>query len=343
MLKRLICATVACAAVPLGVAAAAPAPAIVDTPVVDLGPRLSKISGYGNVLAWSEYNAKNATFGLVAQRAAHAPRRLNVASRNRPFDVDVGPDRDGKPALVYSRCRKEPKRPTQTGLYRSYGLPPYPGGSGCDVYQYSLDSGHESRLRGISTPTANEFMPSIWRGTIAFVRESSPGRPLRVYLNDRESATSRQLRRSRQGDAITSLDLRGRRVAYETKRQVDFCDRSDVRTVNDTAYKTYISIVEPRRRPTLVAASCNNDSTRAHVAGGVWSGSKLIYSADRGKNYEAGRIVSRSLDGTRRTLATYAFPDAFNYYLAANEQAIYGAVRRGSDGHAHISRLLKVP
>lgn len=341
---RVVCGVVAGLALLLGAPAAwAGTPAIADTPIVDLGKRLGKISGYGDVLAWSEYNAGDASFSLVVQRAGRAPQRLDVATRNRPFDVDVGPGRDGNPVLVYSRCRRDPKRPDPRGLYIEYGLPPYPGGSGCDVYKYLLAARRERRLKDVSMRGANEFMPSIWRGTVAFMREYSPGRPLRMYINYRKRSRSRQLRRLDPDDVIASLDLRGRRTAYMTERLVDFCARSDVLTVDAAAFKTYISIIEPRRKPTIVAMSCNNDSRQDNLAGGVWSGSTLLYSADRGKDFEAGRIVARSLDGSQRTLATYAFPEAFNWYIAANDQGVYGAVRTGSDGKAHISRLLDVP
>lgn len=318
-------------------------PTIVDTPVIDLRDRLGKIAGYGDVLAWSEYNAGNASFSLMVKRGSQAPQKLNIASRRRPFDVDAGPDRDGKPALVYSRCRLDPKRSDSRGLYVSFGLPPYPGGKGCDVYMYSLTAGRERRLSDISMREANEFMPSIWRGRVAFVRQYSSGRPLRLYLNERDGSGSRQLRRSFLRDTIASLDLRGRRVAYETNRQLDFCERSDVLTVNPDAHKTYITIIELRREPIVVAASCNNDSRQTNLAGGVWSGGTLVYSADRGRDWEAGRIVARSPDGTQRTLAVYAFPDAFAQYLAANDQGIYGAVLEAPDRRVHISRLLDVP
>lgn len=138
---------------------------------MDLGQRLGKISGYGDVLAWSEDDARDAT----------------------------------RPALVYSRCRKDPKRPQPGSLYLSAGLPPYPGGRDCDIYKYSLTAGRERRLTDISMRSANEFMPSIWRGTVAFVREYSPGRRLLLYLNRREGSQSRRLHGSRLGDEIASL------------------------------------------------------------------------------------------------------------------------------------------
>lgn len=265
---------------------------IAGAPVIDLGQRLGKVSGYGDVLAWSEYDARDATFSLVVRREGQASQRLDIATRNRPFDVDIGPDRDGRPALVYSRCRKDPKRPQPGSLYLSAGLPPYSGGRDCDIYKYSLTAGRERRLTDISMRSANEFMPSIWRGTVAFVREYSPGRRLLLYLNRREGSQSRRLHGSRLGDEIASLDLRGRRVAYETSRLTDDCDRSDVLTVNDSADRRYISIVEPGRRRVIVAASCNNDSRQTRVAGGVWSGSTLLYATTSGKDYEAGKLVA---------------------------------------------------
>lgn len=310
---------------------------IQDAPVVDLGQRLGKIAGYGDTLAWSEYDASDATFRLVVRQAGRPPSKPKIAPRNRPFDVDVGPDRDGRPALVYSRCQREPKRPTPTGLYVANGLPPYPGGSGCDVYKYA--GGRERKLSDLSTHDAEEFMPSLWRGTVAFVRQDSPGRPGRLYLNDRDGSPSRQLRRLRLGDDVVSTDLRGRRLAYEMDRLADECARIDVTTVGESVY-TYLSIVEPHRKPRIVARSCSNDSRQNNLAGGVWSGSTLIYSADSGMDYENGRIVARAASGQQRTLATYAFPNAFNQYLAANDHGIFAAVRR-DDGRSHISRLLE--
>lgn len=343
MLTRIAALTLAVMVGLIASQAARAAPTIADFPVASLDTRHGKIAGYGNVLAWSEYDVTDATFSLVAQQEGQAPRRLDTKSRNRPFDVDAGPGRDGKPTLVYSRCRNEPKQPDRRGLYEYFGLPRYPGGSGCDIYTYSLTAGRERRLDAISSRDADEFMPSIWRSTVAFARRYRSN--TRLYLNRGEGSDSRQLAgwRANRVPEVISTDLRGRRLSYQTVHQIDFCERSSVRIVDSTSFKTYIRIAEPGRRSITVAASCNNDARQANLSGGAWSGSRLIYSADSGRDYERGRVVARPLRGRQQTLATYAFPNSYTKYLAANDHGIFGVVFKGSDGSAHISQLLDRP
>lgn len=342
MLGRGGCVQVVCVVALLASASSASsAPVIVGTPVADLGDRRVKIAAHGDWLAWSEYDAADATFSLNVRHGSGPARRLGVKPRNRPFDIDAGSDRDDAPALVYSRCAREPKQRDTDGLYAYYGLPHYPGGSGCDIYQYSLSTGRERRLNDVSMRGAEEYMPSIWRGRVAFVREYPRGRTLSLYFNDRDGSRSRRLHRTQVADDIASVDLRGHRVAYLTARGGASCDGSTTREVTDSPYKTWVSVVEPARKRTILSSSCSNDARQSALAGPVWSNSTLIYSGRRGFDTDRGVIVARNADGQRRTIATSRAPNLYDYYLAANDHGIYGI--GFTDSRLRLLRLLDVP
>ena len=102
--------------------------------------------------------------------------RARVRSRSVPFDADLGPDSRGRPVIVYSRCRRDPSGTTDMGL------PAYAGGDGCDIYQYDIASRIERRVRGLSLRAASEFLPSIWRGGIAFFRRSADEAATEAHL-----------------------------------------------------------------------------------------------------------------------------------------------------------------
>lgn len=71
----------------------------------------SSVAAYGDVVAWSEQRATSgggepdavAPYDLMALVDGKV-RRLGVAPRSVPFDVDVGPGEDGGVVAVYSRC-----------------------------------------------------------------------------------------------------------------------------------------------------------------------------------------------------------------------------------------------
>jgi hypothetical protein len=130
--------------------------------------RPTPVSAYAGRLVFSQYDAAAGVYRLLESHASPAGQvttPLPVAPRNVPFDADVGPSADGRPAVVYSRCATAEPR------LGADGLPIWASGRGCDVYQYVLGgAGGEVRVDGVSTGGASEFLPTLWRGAIAFGR-----------------------------------------------------------------------------------------------------------------------------------------------------------------------------
>lgn len=164
----------------------------------------TKVSHYGGVTVWSRLDPETGRYRLMAHDGRRT-QRLPLRSRSVPFDVELGPSRYGDPTLTYSRCRDEPFVP----LGRNPMLPVWSSGRGCDVYIYSLAenaSAVESRLRGLSTGGASEFLPSLWRDHVAFARvyeRRSGRRGMNPYLYIRNldgTRGSRRLPGGRRGD-----------------------------------------------------------------------------------------------------------------------------------------------
>jgi hypothetical protein len=77
-----------------------------------------------------------------------------VPASSRPFDADIGRDRNGRPAVVVSICD-----------------------DGCDIYVSGLQPGaRPRRASGINARGRDEVAPSIWNGRLVFGRRSGPDR-----------------------------------------------------------------------------------------------------------------------------------------------------------------------
>ena len=144
--------------------------------------RPTAVRAWGGVAAFSIYDEASASFRLAISRAGRPVETVAVAPQPIAFDLDVGPDSRGSPAIVYSRCARMGLRPR-----------------GCDLYRYSLSTGRESKLVGASSPSASETAPTIWGGRIAWARRSDARavRRPRIYtrrLSAPRSRPSRQLR-----------------------------------------------------------------------------------------------------------------------------------------------------
>ncbi|MGI8631363.1 MAG: metallophosphoesterase family protein [Solirubrobacterales bacterium] len=205
-------------------------PASTGAPAPAVGPgetNLSRgaigVTGHGGTRAWSvarEQDGANA-YRLVIDDGA-GPRLAPVPSRDVPFDVDLGPDTRGRTVAVYSRCERDPEIEPRTAP-----LPMRAGGGGCDVFRLVVGSGAERRVAGVSTQAASEFLPSIWRGRIAFARiyERRNGQRGRLpYLYTRAGGRSRrQPGGSRGADGRpgpTAVELRGTRIAFTWARTI---------------------------------------------------------------------------------------------------------------------------
>lgn len=184
--------------------------------IIAESPGAGSLAAYGDVAAWSERAGE--AYRLVALVDGRV-RRLPVASRPVPFDVDLGPAEDDRPVAVYSRCKNE----AAAAGPRATLTHPYTSGRGCDLHRYDFDTRRETKVAGASTAQASEMLPSIWRDQIAFARvyeRRAGARGLVPYLYVRPLAGGRSERqpggaRGRDGlPGPTSIDLYGRRLSF---------------------------------------------------------------------------------------------------------------------------------
>lgn len=179
------------------------------------------VDSFGGITVFSETDQTKRQYHLTVLVAGQR-LRLPVAPRSVPFDIDLGPDDDGRIVAAYSRCRIEP-----TSSRAALWAKPYPAwttGRGCDIYRYDFTSGQERKISGASTNEASEVLPSIWKGDVAFTRvyERRSGRrgdyPY-LYIRElsRNASSDRQPGGSRGELGVpgpTRLDLYGRRLAF---------------------------------------------------------------------------------------------------------------------------------
>jgi hypothetical protein len=237
--------------------AAVAAPARADTTIATV-PRVTPVTGYGGHLVWSAYDEPSGDYRLIHRGADGNVAPLPVAGRSVPFDADLGPGRDGRPALVYSRCAAEPPVAERHALA-------WHRARGCDVYRFSFETGRETRVAGASRAAASEFLPAVWRGRIAFglrragttvpavrlleadrAARSMPGPPERVcarFFEPRRRTEPLRCGRARQG-ALTALDLRGRAVAFAWQVIPPGAELS----IHHWRFDVYLSTAAGRRR-----------------------------------------------------------------------------------------------
>jgi hypothetical protein len=160
---------------------------------------------------------------------------LPVAPSRAPFEADIGPDRNGRPQLVYTRCTG---RDPSTGRYL-----------GCDLFTLSLASGAGEQPVSAANTSRNEVAPTLWKGRTAFARQSKDGSRAVVYtrrLGDPPSHRSKRLPGIRfgarfpgnpvriKGGEIAELELYGDRLAEIIK--LSFI--SEIRIVRIPTHRT---------------------------------------------------------------------------------------------------------
>jgi hypothetical protein len=191
---------------------ALPAAAAADRTIATLSAP-APVSAYAGRLAWSAYDPSSRSYRLMTEAGGDAASAVPVGTRKVPFDVDLGPDRDGNVIAVYSRCRREPARRDPAISNAIAQMPDWSSGRGCDLYRFDFVSGHEAKIASASSRRASEFMPSVWESRVAFAR---------VY----------ERRRGRAGDRayiyVRRLDGTGRtrRVPAGTRSALRFCTGS---------------------------------------------------------------------------------------------------------------------
>jgi hypothetical protein len=157
----------------IGLAVAAlmlpPAAAGADETIASVA-RPTPVSALDGRVVWSDYDAAQGMFFLT-QHVNGLTTRLPIRPRAVPFDVDLGPDTEGRTVATYSRCRKEPpRRAPITGNILAIHLYAWSKARGCDIYMFAFDTGAEVRVRYASTRGASEFLPTVWTDRIAFAR-----------------------------------------------------------------------------------------------------------------------------------------------------------------------------
>ena len=132
--------------------------------------RPTPIGALDGRVVWSDYDVAQGVYYL-AQRVNGRTTRLPIRPRAVPFDVDLGPDTEGRTVATYSRCRKEPpRRAPITGNILAIQLYAWSKARGCDIYMFAFETGAEVRVRYASTRRASEFLPTVWTDRIAFAR-----------------------------------------------------------------------------------------------------------------------------------------------------------------------------
>lgn len=130
---------------------------------------------FGALRAWSDNDGSGLYRLHVQDRFTGVELPVDIAPRRVAFDVSLGPDRSGRTVAVYSRCRKEPD-PSSTLLG---DLPTWSTGAGCRIFKYTPglgEAGVRTRRRGSS------FLPSLWRGRLAFGWRPPQGRSSRLEV-----------------------------------------------------------------------------------------------------------------------------------------------------------------
>ena len=140
------------------------------TRLIDLPYAAQALTAYGGWVLFSQSDPGATSWRLMAWRGGGAAIALPIASRSVPFDADAGPDARGRPAVVYSRCAREPR--TIAG-----GTLDWAAASGCHVYELELARGAERLVGQIGRRGYSDSVPSIWRGAIAFQRLAEGARP----------------------------------------------------------------------------------------------------------------------------------------------------------------------
>jgi hypothetical protein len=157
-----------------------------------IGPR-----AYGGVAIFSRWNGR--TYKLFASVSGRRPRPLRVPAQDEPFDADIGPDADGRPTVVLTRC----------------------AAGACGLSLLAL-TGSAPVATGIAVPTA-AVHPTVWRGTIAWL----DGTVIRTQTGTVGSVSA--------NTAVIVLELHGSDLALNVARDLEnigVCGQREVQLLN---------------------------------------------------------------------------------------------------------------
>lgn len=268
--------------------------------VVAVEQRPTSVSAHGGRLAWSRYVEDIDAYVLMTEVDGQVSR-VPVAPRGAPFDVDLGPHGAGDPTIaVYSRCRVETPLP----LGRERRRPP----EGCDLYSYDFAAGREQKLEKASINEASEYLPTVWRSTIAFARvyEQREGRrgvypylytrPFGVVAggglppgSQRQPGGARGLT-GRPGP--TALDLYGRRLGIAWGRRLE-----------GGGYRSIIRLVtlppEPDRR--VVSRLTSSGETIRELVSPSFANGRLFWASRQPPTSRVARFFDQRIDSPSET------------------------------------------
>jgi hypothetical protein len=183
------------------------------------------VAAYDGWLVWSRYDPNTSQWSLIGRApdtSSAAP--LGVPSRPAPFDLDLGPDEHGRPAAVYSRCRREP---------RSFGpylpISGHRDGRGCRIVKLDLTTHRETTV--LRRTGSSLIYPTLWRTRLAYVAIPGHNENLRIEERIARGKTSsvRDLGRGPAPDTEAPeagplrLDLYGQNLVYAWQTSVGRC------------------------------------------------------------------------------------------------------------------------
>jgi hypothetical protein len=201
--------------IPLVLGLVASPPASADDSVVAHLLRPSTIRDYAGIQVFSAF--EGGAYHLAIRRGGKV-ELLPVAPSQAPFAADIGPDRKGRPQLIYERCKTD--------------------GRGCDLFVFSLADGATERPVSGANTSADELAPTIWKGRIAFARELK-GR-LRAFVYTRMLAAPR----SRPSERLPAIPRRRREERNKPGVVVELeLSGEDLAQIVDLTFSTEVRLV----------------------------------------------------------------------------------------------------
>ncbi len=307
---------------------------------------LTHVSAYGSTIAFSKRDPATGRYRLVAGRPGGTLRTLAVPSRKAPFDVDLGPGRDGALTAVYSRCAVEPDVESAV----AEGTLDYSTARRCRLYRYVFSEGRERVLGRLAREGGSAFLPTVWRDRIAYASAGATPRA-GLFVSTAGGAHRRRLPRGPAGDASSHafpliMDLRGTRLAFTWANFPDTCDgytidpEARVEPLETALYVT--TDVDRLRR---VASACNQIAARFSVAGAAWRDGVPVTGLVTLSGRSFGLDVLAAREGSSNAiLGGYAAGEMLADSLAVVGASVVAAVRvRPADQSDGGSRVIMLP
>ena len=259
------------------------------------------VSFFRDRLVWSAFDQARNGYVLMTHHGG-VTSAVPVQPRGVPFDADLGPDENGDPVAVYSRCGLEPSFDP-----RGDAPPEWRRGRGCNVFQFNFATGRETRVASVNTDSSSEFLPSIWETRIAFARvyEARGGAAGdRAYLYARSllgTPSSTRLKGGPRAKPVetgpAALDLRGRRLAFA------WATRGDCPGAITGIWLDSVGGGQQR-----IQSACNTNMQGRAVVSPTISGGRVYYSRSLTGGEESGSRVRYYRIKTRERREVFSLP-----------------------------------